>query len=140
MPNQEDELMLNGRLKAPRFIPTVTTGQGINFIALLTLIWTVSNGMGNIVSSNAAAMAEFRKDIANLQATTANDRAKYVPIIEELQRANAVQDDRMKAISSSIQDIRQGQTQSFTLISNLKDDVTAIKTRQEIQNRPLIQR
>jgi hypothetical protein len=130
--------MLNGRIKSPRVLPTITFGQGINFLGIMGLIWTVSSGLGNVVASNASAMAEFRRDIANLQA----DRTKYVPIIEELQRANAVQDQRMQNIAQSIQDIRTAQAQSFSLISTLKDDVTTIKAVQSHnqQNRPVIQR
>jgi hypothetical protein len=124
-------------MSKPRFTRSIQLGQVLNFAGTLTLIWTVSTGIANIISSQSAAMAEFRRDISRLQ----SDGAKYIPVIESLAKADAVQDQRIENIITAIQDMRSATASSLISITasvnSIQGDIATIKARQE---NPIVRR
>lgn len=116
----------------PKFTRNIQLGQVINFAGTIGLIWTVSNGIGSMISSQAAATAEFRRDIAAMQANL----AKINPIVEAESRANAVQDQRIENIISAVQDLRTTSTATAlsvtTAMATIQNDLSALKARQDI--------
>lgn len=127
MPDREN--ILPDAVK-PKFTRNIQLGQVINFAGTIGLIWTVSNGIGSMISSQAAATAEFRKDIAAMQANL----ARLNPVVEAESRANAVQDQRIENIVSAVQDLRATSTATAlsvtTAMSTIQNDLATLKARQ----------
>lgn len=120
-------------MQVPRvkFRPDIQAGQAINLVALITLIWTVSNGLGNLIATVVADRAEMKQQIALLIA----DRAKYVPMIEAVEKSDALQREQIKYIVDTVQDTQKTNAafniSVTTAIGEMKSDLAILKARSE---------
>lgn len=128
MANEGDKPVQIPRVKLR---PDFQAGQAINFVALMGLIWTVSNGFANLIATMVTERTEMKQQIAMLIA----DRAKYVPMIEAVTSSDAIQKIQIQNISDNIQEMKASQ-QSLsvavtTAVNSMQSDLAILKARSE---------
>jgi hypothetical protein len=111
--------------------PDFQAGQAINFVALITLIWTVSNGFANLIATMVTERTEMKQQIAMLMA----DRSKYVPMIEAVVNSDAVQKAQIQSIADNMAELKANQQQFSlqitTAVNTMQNDLATIKARSE---------
>ena len=114
-----------------RLRPDFQAGQAVNFVALIGLIYTVSNGFGSLITTMVTERTEMKQQIAMLIA----DRAKYVPMIEAVTSSDAVQKLQIQSISDNVQEIKASQAALSaavtTALSSMQNDLAVVKARSE---------
>jgi len=117
-----DTMSEEASMHKPRFVWSFDFGQILNIVSL---ILTVSGALWYQASTHAAAQAEMRRDILNLQANA----AMYFPRVEIQAQSDNVQNERIGNLSDAVRDIRKTNSEILTQMGGVREDLAGIKGR-----------